>query len=221
MGERNIKREIVEKVIGTAERESMRAVHVAKLIKELGINRNTFYYYFGSKYDVALYVFRQDLARTLYAEIPEDEVICLSVAPGKPDDEELPYYMRREIGAHSLDLGDFYKALVHCVMGRRDFYTRLFDPREAEFKVLVDDLYRPVVRDDLRYILGGRYMPDETFDYLTAIYLGKVYLTAQYHLMHSSQSEALLDDRVDPFWNMPYEALVTSLQRHPINRIRR
>ena len=36
-------------------------VRLAELINDLNINRNTFYYYFSSKFEVAYYAFRRDL----------------------------------------------------------------------------------------------------------------------------------------------------------------
>lgn len=193
---------------------------MAKLIKQLGINRNTFYYYFKSKYDVAMYVFLNDLARQLRAHVPEDELVYLPKTL-EEDRELLPYYMRREIGAHALDIAPFFKALVHAVMGRQGFYDKIFNDKEPEFRAMLDDLYRPAIEDDLRFVLGGRYMPPETFAFLTSTYLANVYLTPSYHLANPSQSEALLDERVNPFWNMPYESLAPALQKHPINRQRR
>ena len=213
------KQDIADALVAQVEAGSLRSVQVAKLIKGLGVNRNTFYYHFPSKYDVALYVFRTDLADVLSGAFPETELVCAPV-DGNPGSEQLPFYVHREIGARTLDFGDFFKALVSCVLGRAQFYGKLFDRRESEFRALVHELYRPAVESDLRFVLGGRYLPTSTFDYFCHSYTRLVYDTAEYYLRHTRDAQAMLSDAVNPFWNMPYEALTYCLQMHTVRRPR-
>ena len=219
MGTNPTKQAIVDAVIARVEEESLRSVQIAKLIKQLGINRNTFYYHFASKYDVALFVFRTDLAQALAASFPEHELVYAPVG-NEPDSEELPFYVHREIGARTLDFGDFFKTLVRCVLERPQFYSKLFERRESEFRTLVYGLYRPTVESDLKFVLGGRYLPPSTFEFFCHKYTHLVYETAEYYLKHTRDAEAMLSDSVNPFWNMPYESLVYSLQMHTIRRPR-
>ena len=214
------KQAIVDAFIEKVEAESLRAVQVAKLIKELGVNRNTFYYHFPSKYDVALHVFRTDLAARLYIAFPESELVYAPTSQG-PEADRLPFYAHREIGARTLDFGDFFKELVRCVLSRPLFYGKLFNRKEPEFKALIDALYRPAVKSDLEFVLGGRYLPQSTFDLFECRYTNLVYETAEYYLRHTLDAEGMLSDTVNPFWNMPYESLVYSLQMHPVSRPRR
>ena len=148
------KQAIVEAFIATVEAKSLRAVQVSRLIEELGINRNTFYYHFPSKYDVALYVFRTDLAQRLVEEFHDYELVYAPLSKSS-DSESLPFYVHREIGARTLDFGDFFKALVRCVLARESFYRKLFDQRESEFRSLVFELYQQAVASDLEFMLGG------------------------------------------------------------------
>lgn len=214
------KQAIVEVFISAVEAKSLRAVQVSRLIEELGVNRNTFYYHFPSKYDVALHVFRTDLARFLADAFPEYELLNAPVT-SELGAQELPYYVHREIGARTLDFGDFFKTLVRCVMTRPTFYGRLFDRTEPEFRALIEALYRPAVVQDLEFVLGGRYLPPSTFEFFANKYTALIYETAEYYLKHSRDAEAMLDDAVNPFWNMPYEALVYELQLHSVKRPRR
>ena len=211
---------IVDAFIERVEEGSLRSVQIAKLIKELGVNRNTFYYHFTSKYDVALYVFRVDLARELANSFPAYELVN---APLGNDSKsgELPFYVHREIGARTLDFGDFFKALVRCVLARESFYRKLFDRSESEFRSLVFELYQQSVASDLEFMLGGRYLPPPVFEYFRHRYTELIYDTAAYCLRHSRDGRAMLDGAVNPFWNMPYEALVNAIQTHPIKRPRR
>ena len=213
------KQAIVDAVIARVESDSLRAVQIAKLIKELGINRNTFYYHFASKYDVALFTFRTDLAPLLVDAFPEHELVYAPL-DANPESEKLPYYVHREIGARTLDFGDFFKTLVRCVLARPQFYGKLFDRQETEFRSIIYELYRPAVAADLTFVLGGRYLPPSTFELFCHKYTHLVYETAEYYLKHSRDAEAMLNDAVNPFWNMPYESLVHSLQTHTIRRPR-
>lgn len=219
MAKNTAKQAIVDAFISNVEAGSLRSVQVAKLIKELDINRNTFYYHFPSKYDVALYIFRNDLACTLKASFPETELVYAPL-DNNPGSDAIPYYVHREIGARTLDFGDFFKALVRCVLTRPAFYGKLFERREAEFRSLVCELYRPAVKKDLEFVLGGRYLPQSTFDWFCHRYTYLVYETAEYYLKHTRDAEVMLDDAVNPFWNMPYEALVYELQMHSVARPR-
>ena len=210
---------IVDEFIARVEASSLKAVHVSKLIKELGINRNTFYYHFTSKYDVAMYVFRIDLAHGLEATFPQEQLVY-SPIDSKSGAQELPFYTHCEIAARTLDLGGFYKTLVQCLLKRQTFYRCLFDRQEAEFLTLIDELYRPAAQDDLEFMLGGRYLPDPTFELLVTLISSQVPSIARYYLLHTHDAEQLLDDKINPFWNIVHETLLHELQNHPINRPR-
>lgn len=220
MAKGNMRQAFIEAVIEAAEASSMREVHVAKLIKQLGVNRNTFYYHFASKYDVALQIFREDIAAELEAEVPVEELLRTPLK-GDGSGPLLPYFVHRELGARNLDAGDFNRCLARCVTKRPRFYSKLFCNRDQEFRVCFEELYRPALQDDLFFMLGGRYLPQETQDYILDVLLGRVFHLASYHLLNPKDSAVLLDDRVNPFWNGPYESLQLALQRHTVNRIRR
>lgn len=219
MSTTNVREKIIDYVIKTTEASSLNSVHVSKLVKELGINRNTFYYHFDSKFDVAMCVFRLDLADALSKQIPQNHLLEAPL-PLKPKPESLPYYMHREIGARLLDHSDFFKSLVHCVTSRPQFYRKLFSVNEHEIKVRIFELFRPAIENDVRFVLGGRFMPRDTFDFLVSQQLETLYLIPCYHLANPSASRNLLDDTLNPFWNYPYETLMTELQQHPIRKPR-
>lgn len=219
MGDTNTKQAIVDAFVQKVSDDSLRAVHVAKLIKELGINRNTFYYHFDSKFDVALYVFRVDLAKQLRAAFAEDELVSASVDP-KRKLESIPYYVHCEVGAHTLDLGGFYKSLVRCVLERPAFYRSLFDFALLEFRLCFEGLYRPAVIEDLKFVLGGRYLPQGVFDFFADYYTRYLFQLPEYFLRHSSSVEEMFDDKVNPYWNIPYETLTQALQAHVVYRPR-
>lgn len=220
MNTSTIREQIINYMITVTEASSLDGVHISKLVKELGINRNTFYYHFDSKLDVAVYVFRTDLAKVLTERVPQDYLIETEL-PLKPRPKSLPYYMHREIGARLLDHSEFFKSLVHCVTSRPQFYRKLFTMNEPEIKTRVFELFRPAIENDVRFVLGGRYMPRETFDFLVSQQLESLYQLPCYHLANPSSSQNLLDDSLNPFWNYSHETLMTELQNHPIKKPRR
>ena len=214
------KQEIVDAFADMVRSDSLRKVRVAALIDKLGINRNTFYYHFANKYEVALYKFRVDLAFVLAPRIDERDLISAPIN-ATTSTETLPYYTHVEIGARTLDFSAFYRALVECVLKDEPFYRKVFAVGEPEFETLFSELYRPAIEADIRFILGGRYLPAPTFDFMATMLVGHLSSILRYALAHPGDADNLLDDRVNPFWNMPYEALVHGLQMHPVNRLRK
>ena len=76
-----MKQKIVDAVVDITEASSMRSVHIAKIIKELGINRNTFYYHFADIPSLATEIIteRADSIVREYAN-PESPAACLHAA---------------------------------------------------------------------------------------------------------------------------------------------
>ena len=214
------KQEIVDAFADMVRSDSLRKVRVATLIDKLGINRNTFYYHFANKYEVALYKFRVDLAFVLASRIDERDLISAPIN-ATTSTETLPYYTHVEIGARTLDFSAFYRALVECVLKDEPFYHKVFTVGEPEFETLFSELYRPAIEADIRFILGGRYLPAPTFDFMATMLVGHLSSILRYALAHPGDTDNLLDDRVNPFWNMPYEALTHGFQMHPVNRLRK
>ena len=214
------KQEIINTFADMVKGDSLRKVRVAALIEKLDINRNTFYYHFANKYEVALYKFRTDLAQVLVRRFDERELLYAPTSDD-PSAEKLPFYTHVEIGAHTLDFSGFYRALVLCVRTDEAFYRKVFTPNEPEFNTLFLELYAPAIRADIRFILGGRYLPDATFDFMSTLLTEHLTNILRYALSHPKELDDLLDDRVNPFWNLSYEALAHGFQTHPVNRLRR
>ena len=200
---------------------SLDQVRIADLIAELGINRNTFYYHFSSKYDVALWVLQEDLAAELESCFSQDDLLYLSPKDGTAKSQRIPYYVRVESGAHALDASGFTKALVRCTLRSKAFYRKIFNQQETEFARCFIGRYYPAIEEDIRFVLGGRYMPDETVKYLATMGSQTLLMTVQFNLNASEEHADLLDDRINPFWNFFHESLSASVTNHPINRYRR
>lgn len=216
MAKKDAKDRIVDAFIQAVKSSSLSSVRIADLISSLGINRNTFYYHFSSKYDVAMWILRRDLARELQDELPSRLLIT---APVRDEGNEmLPYYVRNEIAARTLDGAPFFRAFCKCVLNDAAFYRKLFDIHESEFIEQVARLWRPAFYDDVNFILDKRYMPEETKRFLAAMAVYHMISRIEYVLANPADIDVIMDDEANPFWNILHESLHFAIQKHPINK---
>ena len=207
--------------IQLVEDSSLSHTHIVDLIKTLGINRNTFYYYYSGKYDVAVCIFLRDLADLLLATVPSECLVNLPISDSPHSTQGLPYWTHIETGAHELDMSAFVKALGRTMRTKPRFYRMLFNPSEREFYQALESIWRGAISQDLHFILGGRYMPEETKRLLVSLQAQAVNSLCWYFAYHEDDVEALCDDRINPFSNIMQEAVSRAVQEHPVNRILR
>ena len=218
MAKRDTRAEIAAAFKESVRKTSLSQTRVADLISELGVNRNTFYYHFGSKYDVAMWIFRMSLAAKLRHDFPESQLVSAPFSAPGAGKEALPYYVHKETGARTLDTSGYYKALVATVLEDPDFYRKLFTPHEHEFIQQVVETLIPAFKADLDFILDGRYMPDETKALLADSCAHQAISLVEFFLINRGSTQTLLDEHMNPFWNIIQESLYTAIQEHPINR---
>lgn len=112
------------------------------------------------------------------------------------------------------------KALVRCVQRRPTFYRKLFNVREIDFTRSFTSLYWPAIEDDVDFILDGRYMPPATKRLIVTTTTQLIVAIVRFCL-EDVGGDTLLDERVNPFWNIIHESLYAAIQHHPINRYTR
>ncbi len=213
---KDTKQEISDEFVAMVKKTSLSQVRIADLIANLGINRNTFYYHFASKYDVAMWILRNDLAHELRDILPASKLIS---APFKENSKEsLPYYVHVETGARMLDCSPFLKALSQCVLSDITFYRKLFNKREIEFLTQVELLWEPAFYNDISFVLDNRYMPEATQQILAKMSTHCVLTFITNLLENPSKVEILLNDELNPFLNFCLESLHFAIQKHPINK---
>lgn len=216
MVKRDTKLLIADAFVKMVKNSSLSQARIADLIGDLGINRNTFYYHFNSKYDIALWILRVHLAQELRRSLPEKHLVC---NPTQDElRESLPYYVHIEVGARTLDGAPFFKALALCVLSDSDFYRKLFAPQEIDFRQQVVRLWRPAFYNDIEFILDKRYMPETTKRLLADTCANTMVAAVGYLLANVQDAESLLDETMNPFWNLLHESLHNAIQVHPINR---
>ncbi len=195
---------------------SLSQVRVKKIIESLKMNRNTFYYYFNDKYEVALWIFRIDLAKILEKNVPEKYLVYAPMLHDK--DLILPYYTHHELGARTLDSSNFMKSFAECILQDREFYRKVFNRNEHEFIDKVVRLFKRPVENDLNYILSGRNLPEVDRQMFINLISRNIVLIATYILERSNNPEALLNDDINPFWNFLSESLYSAIELHPIRK---
>ena len=72
---------------------------------------------------------------------------------------------------------------------------------------------------DINLVLGGRFLPTQTIDYLAEIGIS-TYLTQLRFVCSSTAAPSILNDSTNPFWNFYQEALVGAIREHPLARKR-
>lgn len=217
MPKRDTRLEIAEICHTQVVEASLASVRVNELIKAAGVNRNTFYYHYSSKYDVVEWYFRRDLAQHLRHVLPESQLVYR--APGAEPDAfaSLPYYARREVAARAYDHSLFMKALITCIADDAPFYRKLFTAREMEFVDYAKGIWREAFLDDIALVLDGRYLPEETRLILADNCASVVVNSASFCLGDLERTRMLLDDDVNPFWNAIPEALNGMIRKYPVN----
>lgn len=189
-------------------------VRIAELINDLNINRNTFYYYFSSKFEVAYYAFRRDLDARIRAVATESELVVRS-----EDDDPcggLAFYARSETGARMLNHEAFISSLIHCVSQDPTLYRNLFTYRELEFINYARTIWKSAISDDLDFMLDGRYMPPPIKELLIGGTVSSIIELAMYCIAHPELEKSLCDKNFNPFQNYLLDSLHSTIQRHPL-----
>ena len=219
MAKQETRQAIIDAFVERVEKSSLSSVRVAELISSLGINRNSFYYYFPSKFDVAMSVFFEDMDRKLCSKLPTEELVY-STLPGKDSlDRRYAIYTHVETGARTLDASEFTRALMHCIIDRHSFYRKLFRREELDFELRVKNLYEPLIASDVDFMLGGRFMPEQTRRMLVSLGTSELITCAE--LCAAEPDDSLLSEQTNPFANIIHESLFNAIQSHPVKRQQR
>lgn len=195
-------------------------VRILDIAKRLGINKNSYYYHFSSKYSVAYWIFRRDVARMLDAHFEPEHFVRLEVdefASSKNRFPELPYYARVPSGARMLDHGIFFKHLVLCLRERQPFYRLMLqDATLDNLSSYMRRLYGGAFMRDIDIIADGRYIPPETQGFLSHSLLS-LFMGMLDELVSAQElSPVLLDEAKNPFWNFAAESVNEAIRNHPI-----
>ncbi len=193
---------------------SLSKVRIAELINSLDINRNTFYYYYGSKLDVAYWIFRWDLSQALENELPSSLLVYSDCELKDGSSESLAFWTHVETGARTLDTTKFFHALIHCLASNIPFYRKVFDPHELEFNDWLCGLWTAAGKKDIDFILSGRPMNRSIRNYLAQTYANQAISQARTVLL-PEYAEILEEPEKYAYWNAASDGLRDSIERNP------
>lgn len=216
MAKRDTRREIADAFVRSVETNSLSAIRVADLIAPLGINRNTFYYHFTSKHDLALDVLKHDLDGELRANLPEKNLVYENGADKIAAKTRYAVFTHIETGARTLDGSAFLLAFLSVVRQRPKFYRKLLDHAEHDFLMSLKNLYMRFYEDDVRFVLGGRHLPEEYQRMLARNCVDMLISTVKFY--SDTSFEPMLSERTNPFLNIINETLYHEIQNHPVTR---
>ncbi|MDO4854104.1 MAG: hypothetical protein Q4A43_01575 [Coriobacteriia bacterium] len=210
----NMRRQIADEFKRMTIEKSLSKVRIAELIDKLGINRNTFYYYYGSKLDVAYWIFRWELNRALEHELPSGLLVYSDCELKDGSIERLAYWTHEETGARTLDKTKFFNALMHCLSRDIPFYRKVFTPGETEFTDWLCGLWSAAAKKDIDFILSGRPMNETVREYLARSYASQIIVQTMTCLQPEFR-EVLEEPEKYAYWNSTFEGIRASIERNP------
>ena len=201
-------------------RDGQENVRVLDIAKEIGVNKNSFYYHFATRQSVAYWIIRRDIAQVLEESFDPDYFVYVDpewFSNRKDAFEELPYYVRVPLGARMLDQGRFLKELALKLRENQDFYRVLFQEDHAESTTsYLRKLFLPAMEHDVDVIADGRYLSDSTRRFLAACMMNMNFGIIKELVNEKGFSDDVFDDQQNPFWNIAAESLNEALRNHPI-----
>ena len=205
---------IADAFVAIVEQESYAKASVSRLCAELEISRQTFYRHFPNKFSVLAYVFLGDLARELFAQCPESELVYPTVDL-QPDREHpaMPVYARAPLVNSFMDQSKFISSLIQAMQRHRGYYLKLLDPRkEGVFVEYFKQLYTPLLAEDIRLILGDRYLPKKLIAYLAEYHTTG--MIAMLPMQVADNDRFSLDGDLNPLLNLTHESIYAAIERH-------
>lgn len=197
-----LKNEIIQQFHERVSASSLSKVHIKDIVDALDINRNSFYYHFDNKYDVAIWIFRHDLAKKLSHAAPEKYLISMPV--NNSNDSE-PFFIRNH--RRAMNETPFMMAFAHCLLDDVQFYRQVFTLEEPELITSLTEMYENVIYKELS-AQQDITNTDKTFiGPIASIRAISIIMGGVYLLRPSTNVQKLLDDPQNPFWEIPYKAV--------------
>lgn len=201
-----------------SEKAPVEQISVSDLVEAAGKNRKTFYYHFADKRELAIWVFRYDLAEQLRRRVKEEDLVFQGEGegPGTADLSAFPYYTHIRAGIRSLDAAPFYRALAAALECKPGFYAQVM--RRPGGDGLADylfDLFEPALRRDIDFILGGRQLEDAHKRFLSEFYTGAF---VDYLARHLERGDEHLLAEVGPFKNVIQSSIAEEIRKQQKTR---
>ncbi|MDR2108853.1 MAG: TetR/AcrR family transcriptional regulator [Coriobacteriales bacterium] len=208
----NTKAIIVDVFKGLVAQGQHKKISVQNIAELSGVSRKTFYYHFADKARLIQWVYRFELAGLLEANCATEDLV--SLPPGsRLNYPELPFYARTPVGIRSLDGSQFFGILGEYLQKNREYYRRVITDRPfSNFIRYVISLYQQAIISDIRFILGGRQLPQECLSQL-AMYFTNAAITHYFDaLLYSNRDlRGLLPEG---FLNINHENMSAAIESY-------
>ncbi len=188
--------EIYSAFIDLIQERPLDKVTIRSIVERCGKNRKTFYYHFVNKDRLIIWVFRKELADHLREKYPENNLVfekedrVADIEDGFSC-RQFPYYVHNTTGFCTLDHSAFFLTLGELLDQRHRYYVQVLSQYgPSSFKKYLLDLYIPALRNDVRYILGNRYLKDDNIDFLAYFY-GTAFVNTLTQLMCDPQTTSV------------------------------
>ncbi len=185
-----------------------RRVTVTEIVRELGINRKTFYRNFDDTRDLVIWIYRIAVVEMLMSQDFRLAELEYSSSDAQDKYAFLPCYARFRKSGASLAQGKFMNALCTQVFEKdRSYYQTIFTHRVYVdlFRYLVE-LYIPFFQKDVEIIAGdGKDLDQVTIDFLAEYHVMGVFGRLDHYYTYTKGD--LLPQNIDQFWNYSHEMI--------------
>ena len=163
--------DIAEFFVTLTETKPPEKISVSDIIVAAQKNRKTFYYHFGDKSQLVIWIFRHDLVKRLKWCF-EPAQLVYETDTNSPC-KDLPYYVFVKRGVRSLEGSQFFHELAACLEARRLYYARILAlSDQGNLSDYLHHLYIPAIRSDIEFILSNRRLKRESVEFLAESYGG-------------------------------------------------
>ncbi|MDR1183237.1 MAG: hypothetical protein LBK67_00390 [Coriobacteriales bacterium] len=210
MTNRSNTKEIIAKAFRKAVAEdSSSKISVQAISEQSGISRKTFYYHFFDRLELIQWIFRSELGELLINQCAAEDLIYLQLGT-RINFPEIPYFARTPIGIRSLDGSEFFRILGGYLQENRSFYRQIITSNMFSGLLrYILKLYQQAFINDIRFVLGGRSLPQETISQLAMYFSNTALFNYFESLMFSSRDLTQL--LPEEFANINHELLAETI----------
>ena len=182
-------------------------VSVVNITNAIGCERKTFYYYFENVDDLVVWIFRSAFKRTVETQFSQHPLV-------KPHPElhdaysDWPFYVRIEAEDRFLAQGPYFKAITYHWVDNRAYYENMFRTDASSYNNLLEylvNLYTPAIKDDILYMLGGKFLPPDALNFLAEYHVMGIFGRLQWHFGHTRKD--IMQHALDPYWNYAHTCI--------------
>lgn len=217
---------LAEAFVRLVETMPAERITVNMIAEQAGKHRKTFYYHFGDKEQLVVWLFRYDLACDLLDKFPENLLVWEGDNP-ESTLAEFPFYARKVEDSGRIYNAPFFAALSYSLERRRTYYRRMFSTRgPGTLDFYLHQLFFPVIREDILFLIDRgvdeqaplvrqavreRLTGNAGVDFLAEFYTGAFLSRFVERLNYTSARRTARD--ILPFENVVHDSLAALIRQ--------